>query len=80
MINYITAPFKWFFKLEAASGLVLLIAALIALLLSNTNLSEYYFKVLSTHILIGTENFSIVFLFADKFFLIIISISFPAKS
>ena len=35
MINYITAPFKWFFKLEAASGLLLLIAAIVALVLSN---------------------------------------------
>jgi len=35
MINYINAPFKWFFKLEAASGLILLIAAIIALILSN---------------------------------------------
>ena len=32
MINYISKPFKWFFKLEAASGLVLLFAAIIALL------------------------------------------------
>ena len=46
MINYITAPFKWFFKLEAASGLVLLIAAVIALILSNTNLNDLYFNVL----------------------------------
>ena len=59
MINYITTPFKWFFKLEAASGLVLLIAAVIALILSNTNLSYYYFSVLTTHILIGTENFGL---------------------
>jgi len=59
MINYITTPFKWFFKLEAASGLLLLIAAVIALILSNTNLSHYYFSVLSTHILIGTENFGL---------------------
>ena len=29
MINYITAPFKWFFKLEAASGLILLLAAIV---------------------------------------------------
>ena len=57
MINYITAPFSWFFKLEAASGLVLLIAAVIALILSNTNLSNYYFDILNTHILIGTKNF-----------------------
>ena len=57
MINYITAPFKWFFKLEAASGLVLLIAAIIALVLSNTNFSDLYFGILSTHILIGNRKF-----------------------
>ena len=59
MINYITAPFRWFFKLEAASGLILLLAAIVALLLSNTNFSDYYFKILNTHLLIGTENFGL---------------------
>ena len=59
MINYITVPFKWFFKLEAASGLVLLIGATIALILSNSGLSGYYFAVLKTHILIGTQNFGL---------------------
>jgi NhaA family Na+:H+ antiporter len=59
MINFISTPFKWFFKLEAAGGLVLLIAALIALILSNTNLSDYYFVILNTHILIGTQNFGL---------------------
>ena len=59
MINYITAPFKWFFKLEAASGLVLLIAAIIALILSNTNLSSYYFDILNVHLLIGTKSFGL---------------------
>jgi len=59
MINYITAPFKWFFRLEAASGLILLIAAVIALLLSNTNLSYFYFEILSSNILLGTENFGL---------------------
>jgi len=59
MIKYLTQPFKWFFKLEAASGMLLLIAAIIALILSNTNLSDYYFSVLNTHILIGTENFGL---------------------
>ena len=59
MINFISAPFKWFFKLEAAGGLVLLIAALLALILSNTNLSDYYFGILNTHILIGTQNFGL---------------------
>ena len=59
MLYYITAPFKWFFKLEAASGLVLLIAAIIALILSNTNFSDIYFSILNTHILIGTESFGL---------------------
>ena len=59
MIRYITAPFRWFFKLEAASGLVLLIAAVIALIISNSNLSDYYFSILNAHILIGTINFGL---------------------
>ncbi len=59
MINYISAPFKWFFKLESASGLLLLIGAAVALILSNSNLSEYYFGLLKIHILIGTQNFGL---------------------
>jgi len=59
MINYLTAPFKWFFKLEAASGLVLLIGAVVALILSNSDLSEYYFNILNTHLIIGTQNFGL---------------------
>ncbi len=59
MISYISAPFKWFFKLEAASGLLLLIGAIIALFLSNSNLNEHYFSILNTHLLIGTENFGL---------------------
>ncbi len=59
MINYITAPFRWFFRLEAASGLILLLAAIVALLLSNTNFSDIYFKILNTHLLIGTESFGL---------------------
>ena len=59
MINYITTPFRWFFKLESASGLLLLIGATVALILSNSNLSGYYFGLLETHILIGTQNFGL---------------------
>ncbi|HJO77673.1 MAG TPA: Na+/H+ antiporter NhaA [Pelagibacteraceae bacterium] len=59
MISYITTSFRWFFKLESASGVVLLIAAVIALILSNTNLSDYYFDILNIHILIGTKNFGL---------------------
>ena len=61
MINYLSAPFKWFFKLESASGLLLLIAAIVALLLSNSNLADYYFDTINTHILIGTKNFGLDF-------------------
>ena len=59
MINFISSPFRWFFKLEAAGGLVLLISAIVALILSNTNLSNYYFNILNTHILVGTKNFGL---------------------
>lgn len=59
MINYISTPFKWFFKLEAAGGLLLLIAAIIALILSNSNLSDEYFNLLDTHLYIGIQNFGL---------------------
>ena len=59
MIDYITSPFRWFFKLESSSGLILLFAAVIALYLSNSNYSEFYFQTLKTHIAIGTENFNL---------------------
>ena len=59
MINYITSPFKWFFKLEAASGLLLLITAVIALIISNSNLNDYYFDTLNAHILVGSKNFGL---------------------
>jgi len=57
MINHITSPFKWFFKLEAASGLVLLISAVIALTISNSNFSHFYFDTLSSYLFIGINNF-----------------------
>ena len=57
MINIITAPFKWFFKLESASGLVLLLSAIIALFISNSNLSEGYFSILNKYLFIGINQF-----------------------
>ena len=59
MINYISSPFKWFFKLEAASGLVLLFAAVVALFISNSNLSEIYFSTLEKYLFLGINNFGI---------------------
>ena len=59
MIKTLSKPFKWFFRLEAASGLVLLIAAIIALVISNSNLSELYFNTLEQYLFIGVNNFGL---------------------
>ena len=59
MVNYITKPFIWFFKLEAASGLVLLFSAIIALYLSNSTFSETYFNILKIYFFIGIDQFGL---------------------
>jgi Na+:H+ antiporter, NhaA family len=59
MINYLSKPFKWFFKLEAASGLILLIAAIFALIISNSNLSELYFHSLEKYLFVGINEFGL---------------------
>ena len=59
MIKTLSKPFKWFFKLEAASGLVLLIAAIIALIISNSNFSDLYFSTLEQYLFIGINDFGL---------------------
>ena len=59
MIKNLSKPFIWFFKLEAASGLVLLIAAIIALVISNSNFSDLYFNTLEQYLFIGINNFGL---------------------
>ena len=59
MIQHITKPFKYFFKLEAASGLILLFAAILALIISNGSLSDLYFSTLEKYISIGTKEFGL---------------------
>ena len=59
MINYISKPFRWFFKLEAASGLVLFFAAIIALFISNSELADLYFATLNKYLFIGINNFGL---------------------
>ena len=59
MIRNLSKPFKWFFKLEAASGLVLLIAAIIALTISNSTLSDLYFHSLEYYLFIGINDFGL---------------------
>ena len=57
MIKTVSKPFKWFFQLEAASGLSFLIAAIIALIISNSNFSELYFNTLEQYLFIGINEF-----------------------
>ena len=59
MIQIITKPFRWFFKLEASSGLVLLFAAIIALIVSNSNLAELYFSTLNKYLFLGINDFGL---------------------
>ena len=59
MINYISKPFKWFFKLESSSGLVLLFAAILALFISNSNYADMYFSTLNKYLFIGINNFGL---------------------
>ena len=59
MIRTITKPFKWFFKLEAASGLTLLFAAILALFISNSNLSDLYFNTLNKYLFIGINDYGL---------------------
>ena len=59
MLKYISTPFRWFFKLEAASGLILLISAIIALIISNSSYSNIYFETLNQYLFIGINNFGL---------------------
>ena len=59
MIQHITKPFKEFFKLEASSGIVLLVAAILALIISNGSLSDLYFSTLEKYVILGTKEFGL---------------------
>ena len=56
MISYISSAFRWFFKLEAASGILLLFSAIAALIVSNTLYSDIYFGTLDKYLFIGVNN------------------------
>jgi NhaA family Na+:H+ antiporter len=59
MIKKLSKPFKWFFQLEAASGLMLLIAAIAALVISNSVFSGLYFNTLEQYLFIGINEFGL---------------------
>ena len=51
MINILTKPFKYFFKLESASGLILLFAAVIALIISNSSILQENIRLIDNIIM-----------------------------
>jgi len=59
MIQNLSKPFRWFFKLEASSGFVLLFSAIVALIISNSELSNFYFNTLEKYLFIGINNFGL---------------------
>jgi NhaA family Na+:H+ antiporter len=50
---------KAFFKLEAASGILLIMAAVLALIAANSPLKLYYDQLLSTDVIVAVGSFSI---------------------
>ncbi|MCE5222484.1 MAG: Na+/H+ antiporter NhaA [Clostridium sp.] len=57
--NKILNPFLRFFKNESASGIILLIFAIAAIIIVNSSFSTTYDNILSTHITIGYKDFSL---------------------
>jgi len=57
--NKIFNPFVHFFKNESASGLILLICAIIAIIVANSSFSAIYNNILHTYITIGYKEFSL---------------------
>ena len=54
-MDLLTSPFMSFFRHEAFSGVILLLFAILALILANTETSSLYYKILDTKIPLGLE-------------------------
>jgi len=59
MINKISSFFKWYIKHETSAGITLLVMTILALMVSNSFLSEIYFKELKTYYSLGFGNFAL---------------------
>ena len=57
MITKISSFFRWYFKHETSAGVTLLVMTIIALLVSNSPLSDSYFKALKTYYGLGFGDF-----------------------
>ena len=59
MIAKTTSFLKWFIKQETSAGIVLVFMTVIALIVSNSTLSETYFSILKTYIPVGIGDFKL---------------------
>ena len=59
MILKISSFFKWYIKHESTAGITLLVMTIIALIISNSVLSEDYFKALKTYYSLGFGDFKL---------------------
>jgi len=57
VITKISSFFKWYFKHETSAGVTLLVMTIIALLVSNSPISDSYFKALKTYYGLGFGDF-----------------------
>ena len=57
MITKISSFFRWYFKHATSAGVTLLVMTIIALLVSNSPLSDSYFKALKTYYGLGFGDF-----------------------
>ena len=53
------SPIREFIKTESFSGILLMIAAVLALIVANSPLAEFYFQSLETKFTIGLPNANI---------------------
>ena len=58
-INVLTRPFQEFFKIEASSGIILMVATVIALLLANSPWAADYFHLLETYLSVTFGQFEV---------------------
>ncbi|CAN5786493.1 Na+/H+ antiporter NhaA [soil metagenome] len=58
-VDRVLAPFREFIRLEASGGIVLILAALIALIWANSPWSDSYFDLWSTSMTIGIGEYSL---------------------
>ncbi len=59
MKNKILSPFLYFFKSQSASGVILLICAIIAMILANSSFATTYEHILHANIIIGYKDASL---------------------